>query len=66
MQLPPQGVSFVVPRFTNPAVVAILLSGMWLALLGCHTLLGTGWMPWPIVLFSFSGFTFMFRVAVAQ
>jgi uncharacterized membrane protein len=52
--------------FTNPGVVAILVSGVWLALLGRHSLLGTGWILWPIVLFSISGLAFMFRIAPLQ
>lgn len=52
--------------FTMPAVVVILVSGVLLAVHGGYPLLRTGWILWPIILFSVSGLAFMFRVAPLQ
>lgn len=52
--------------FTTPGVIVILATGVLLAILGGYSLLGTGWILWPIVLFSVSGLVFMFRVAPLQ
>ncbi|XGB40349.1 MAG: DUF2269 domain-containing protein [Cyanobacteria bacterium LVE1205-1] len=52
--------------FTMPGVVVILVSGVLLAIHGGHPLLRTGWILWPIILFSLSGLVFMFRVAPLQ
>jgi uncharacterized membrane protein len=52
--------------FTVPGVIAIAVSGVLLAVHGGHPLLRTGWILWPILLFSASGLAFMFRVAPLQ
>ena len=52
--------------FTVPGVIAILMSGVLLAILGGYPLLRTHWILWSIALFSLSGLAFMFRVAPLQ
>jgi uncharacterized membrane protein len=52
--------------FTMPGVIVILVSGVLLAIHGGYPLLRTGWILWPIVLFSVSGLAFMSRVAPLQ
>lgn len=52
--------------FTIPGVVVILMSGVLLAIQGGYPLLRTGWILWPIVLFSVSGLVFLVRVAPLQ
>jgi uncharacterized membrane protein len=52
--------------FTTPGVIAILASGVALAMLGGYPLLRTGWILWPIVLFGISGLAFGLRVAPLQ
>jgi uncharacterized membrane protein len=52
--------------FTMPGVAVVLVSGVLLAIQGGYPLLRTGWILWPIVLFSVSGLAFMFRVAPLQ
>ena len=52
--------------FTIPGVVGILVSGVVLAMKGRYPLLRTGWILWPVILFSISGLAFMFQVAPLQ
>ena len=52
--------------FTVPGVVGIVISGIAAAVQGEYPILGTGWIFWPIVLFSISGVAFGFRVAPLQ
>jgi uncharacterized membrane protein len=52
--------------FTVPGVVAIIASGVALAILGGFPLLHTGWILWSLILFSASGLAFMIRVAPLQ
>ena len=52
--------------FTTPAVVGILVSGVAAAVIAHMPLLRTGWILWPIVLFSISGAAFGMRVAPLQ
>ena len=52
--------------FTVPGVFLIIAAGVGAALVGRLEMLGTGWILWPIVLFSISGIAFMARVAPLQ
>lgn len=52
--------------FTIPGVIGIIISGVAAAIYGGFPILHTGWILWTIVLFSFSGLIFMFRVAPLQ
>ena len=52
--------------FTTPGVIGILVSGIAAAILAELPLLGTGWIFWPIVLFTLSGAAFGMRVAPLQ
>jgi uncharacterized membrane protein len=52
--------------FTVPGVVVITLGGIAAALQGGIPILGTGWIPWSIALFSLSGLAFSLRVAPLQ
>ena len=52
--------------FTIPGVVGILISGVAAAANGNVPLLATGWILWPIVLFSISGIVFGIWVAPLQ
>lgn len=52
--------------FTTPGVIGILVSGVAAAVLAGFPLLGTGWIFWPIVLFTVSGAAFGMRVAPLQ
>jgi uncharacterized membrane protein len=52
--------------FTTPGVIGILASGVAAAILAGFPLLGTGWILWPIVLFSISGMAFGMRIAPLQ
>lgn len=52
--------------FTVPGVVAILAGGFVMAINGGFPLLGTGWIFWPLVLFSVSGAGFAIWVAPLQ
>ena len=52
--------------FTTPGVIGILISGIAAAVLADIPLLGTGWIFWPIVLFSISGAVFGMRIAPLQ
>jgi len=51
---------------TGPGVVGILVTGVAAAILASLPILGTGWMFWPIILFSISGLVFGVRVAPLQ
>jgi uncharacterized membrane protein len=52
--------------FTTPGVLGILASGIAAAVMGGFPLLGTGWIFWPIVLFSVSGIIFGLKLAPLQ
>ena len=52
--------------FTTPGVIGILVSGIVAAYLAGFPLLRTGWIFWPIVLFSISGAVFGMRIAPLQ
>jgi uncharacterized membrane protein len=52
--------------FTIPGVIIITAGGFMAALYGRTPLLGTGWIFWPIILFSLSGLFFVFKVAPLQ
>jgi uncharacterized membrane protein len=52
--------------FTVPGVVAIIVTGVGLALLGGYPLLHTGWILWSLILFSASGVAFMAQVVPLQ
>lgn len=52
--------------FTTPGVIGILASGIAAAILADLPLLGTGWIFWPIVLFSIAGAIFGMRIAPLQ
>lgn len=52
--------------FTIPGVIVITAAGIAAAILGKFPILGTPWILWTIVLFSFSGFAFSTRVAPLQ
>ena len=52
--------------FTTPGVIGILVSGFATAVVAGLPLLSTGWIFWPIVLFSISGAAFGLRIAPLQ
>ena len=52
--------------FTIPGVIIITTAGIFGALNGNLPLIRTGWIFWTIILFSISGFAFMYRVAPLQ
>lgn len=52
--------------FTIPGVIGILGAGVAMAVAGHHSILGTAWILWTVVLFSISGLAFMLRVAPLQ
>jgi hypothetical protein len=52
--------------FTIPGVVLVTTFGIIAAVHGQIPLLRTGWIFWPIVLFSISGIAFMWKVAPLQ
>jgi uncharacterized membrane protein len=52
--------------FTIPGVIGIVVTGVLLASIGGYPLLRTGWILWPIILFSVSGLVFGIRVAPLQ
>ncbi len=52
--------------FTIPGVVIITLGGFGAAISGGIRLLGTGWIFWPLILFSLSGLLFAFKVVPLQ
>jgi len=52
--------------FTTPGVIGILASGIAAAIIGGFPILGTGWILWPIVLFSISGAAFGMKIAPLQ
>lgn len=52
--------------FTIPGVIIITLGGIAAAMKGGLPLLSTGWIFWPLVLFSLSGLFFAIKVAPLQ
>jgi uncharacterized membrane protein len=52
--------------FTGPGVAGILLTGVAAAIVANLPILGTGWILWPIVLFSISGLVFALWIAPLQ
>lgn len=52
--------------FTIPGVIGITVAGFAAAIHGKLPLLGTPWILWAIILFSFSGFVFSARLAPLQ
>lgn len=52
--------------FTMPGVVAIIATGVAMALLMGLPLLRTGWIAWSLLLFGISGAVFMARLAPLQ
>jgi uncharacterized membrane protein len=52
--------------FTVPGVVGIIVSGLAAAMNAHYPILHTGWILWPILLFSFSGIVFGVWVAPLQ
>ena len=52
--------------FTIPGVLLIVIAGITAAIVGGHPLLRTGWILWPIILFSISGLAFGRWVAPLQ
>ena len=52
--------------FTVPGVVGIVVTGFAVAIVAGYPILGTGWILWPIVLFSISGVVFSVWVAPLQ
>lgn len=61
-----EGISRSDRWFTMPGVFGIVLGGVAAAVEGNLPILGTGWILWPIVLFSISGIIFGARVAPLQ
>jgi uncharacterized membrane protein len=61
-----EGISRSDRWFTIPGVFGIVLGGIGAAVVGDLPILGTGWILWPIVLFSISGIIFGVRVAPLQ
>lgn len=52
--------------FTGPGVIGIVVTGIAVAIVAKLPILGTGWILWPIILFSISGLVFGVRVAPLQ
>jgi uncharacterized membrane protein len=52
--------------FTLPGVAGILIAGFAAAIVARVSILGTGWIFWPIILFSISGLVFGIRIAALQ
>lgn len=52
--------------FTIPGVLIITAAGFYAAIYGGLPLLRTGWLFWPIILFSLSGIFFAYKVAPLQ
>lgn len=52
--------------FTIPGVIVITVAGLAAAIHKGYPIIGTPWILWTIVLFSFSGFAFSYRVAPLQ
>lgn len=52
--------------FTIPGVLIITAAGFYAAIYGGVPLLRTGWIFWPIILFSLSGVFFAYKVAPLQ
>jgi uncharacterized membrane protein len=52
--------------FTLPGVVAIIVTGVWLATLAHMPIVRTHWLFWALILFGVSGVAFQFFVAPLQ
>lgn len=52
--------------FTTPGVIVITAAGIMAAIVGQYPILGTGWILWPIILFTISGTVFMAKLAPLQ
>jgi uncharacterized membrane protein len=52
--------------FTVPAVIGIIVTGVWAAINAGLPLLRTGWIGWTLALFAVSGIVFTARVAPLQ
>lgn len=52
--------------FTMPGVIAIIVSGVAMAIISGTPLLSTGWVFWPLALFAVSGVIFSVKVAPLQ
>ena len=52
--------------FTIPGVIIITVGGFMAEIDAHFPILSTGWILWPIILFSISGFIFTFKVAPLQ
>ena len=52
--------------FTLPGVIAIVVTGVWLAMTLKYPLLRTAWIFWALILFGVSGLMFQFFVAPLQ
>ncbi|MFA6468547.1 MAG: DUF2269 family protein [Bacteroidota bacterium] len=52
--------------FTIPCVIVIVAAGFMTAIIGQYPMLTTGWILWPIILFSISGATFTAKVGPLQ
>ena len=52
--------------FTVPSIIVITASGVFAAINGSFPLLRTGWIFWPIILFTLSGIIFTIYVAPLQ
>lgn len=52
--------------FTIPGVLLIIVSGVFAARDAGYSLLGTGWIVWPIMLFIISGVLFMAKIGPLQ
>lgn len=52
--------------FTVPAVIGIIVTGVWAAINAGLPLLRTAWMGWTLALFAVSGIVFMAGVAPLQ
>jgi len=52
--------------FTVPGVLAIIFTGVGLALLGGYPILRTRWIGWSLILFATSGLAFMAQVVPLQ
>jgi uncharacterized membrane protein len=61
-----EGISRSDRWFTIPGVIGIVVGGVAAAVIGNLPILATGWILWPIVLFSISGIVFGIWVAPLQ
>jgi len=52
--------------FTLPGVIAIIVTGVWLAMTQHYPILRTAWIVWALILFGVSGVMFQFFVAPLQ